>query len=102
MIVYIKTDDIYKDIAEDVKTSFDTSDCELDRPFPEGKNKKVIGLMKDELGGKIMKTFVGLRAKTYSYLINDNRENKKIAQKSVSSKENLNIKIIENLEFRSN
>ena len=70
-IVYIKTDDIYKDIAEDVETRFDTSNYELDRPLPKGKNKKVIGLMKDELGGKIMTKFVGLRAKTYSYLIDD-------------------------------
>ena len=54
-IVYIKTDDIYKDIAEDVETRFDTSNYELDRPLPKGKNKKVIGLMKDELGGQIMK-----------------------------------------------
>ena len=53
-IVYIKTDDIYKDIAEDVETRFDTSNYELDRPLPKGKNKKVIGLMKDELGRKII------------------------------------------------
>ena len=66
-IVYIKTDDIYKDIAEDVETRFDTSNYELDRPLPKGKNKKVIGLMKDELGGKIITKFVGLRAKTYNY-----------------------------------
>ena len=62
-IVYIKTDDNYKDIAEDVETRFDTSNYELEcnsteRPIPKGKNKKVIGLMKDELGRKIMTKFV--------------------------------------------
>ena len=46
-ILYITTDDIYKDIAEDVETRFDTSNYELDRPLPKGKNKKIIGLMKD-------------------------------------------------------
>ena len=76
-IVHIKTDDIYKDIAEDVETRFDTSNFEIDRPLPKGKNRKVIGLMKDELGGKIMKEFVGLRAKTYSYLKDNNDEDKK-------------------------
>ena len=61
--VYIKTDDIYKDIAKDVEKSLDASNYELDRPLPKGKNKSVIGLMKDELGGKIMIEFVGLKAK---------------------------------------
>ena len=65
-IVYLKTDDIYKDNLEDVETRFDTSNYELDRPLPKGKNKKVIGLMKGELGGKIVIKFVALRAKTYS------------------------------------
>ena len=60
-IVYIKTDDIYKDIAEDVETRFDTSNYELERPLPKGKNKKVIALMKDELGGKILTKFVELK-----------------------------------------
>ena len=82
LIVYIKADDIYKDIAEDliimiISTRFDTSNYELDRPLPKGKNKKVIGLMKGELGGKIMIKFVGLRAKTYSYLSDDDSEDKK-------------------------
>ena len=53
-IGYIKTDDTYKDIAEDAETKFDTLSYELDRPLPNGKNKKVIGLMKYELGKKIM------------------------------------------------
>ena len=67
-LVYdIKTEDFYKDIAEDVETRFDTSGYEPKRPLPIGKNKKVIGLMKDELGGKIMKEFIGLRPKMYSY-----------------------------------
>ena len=48
--VYIKTDDIYKNIAEDVETRFDASNYELERPLPKEKNQKVIELMKDELG----------------------------------------------------
>ena len=76
-IVYIKTDGIYKCIVEDVETRFDTSNYELERPLPKGKNKKVIGLIKDKLGGKIMTKFVGLREKANSYLIDDGSEDKK-------------------------
>ena len=47
-IVHIKTEDIYTDIVKDVETRFDTSNYELDRSLPKIKNKKVIGLMKDE------------------------------------------------------
>ena len=75
-VVYIKTDDIFKDIAEDVETRFDTPNYELDRLLPKRKNKKVIGLMKHELGGKIMIKFVELRAKTYSYLKDDGSKDK--------------------------
>ena len=76
-IVCTKTYGICKDIAEDVETRFDSSNYELDRPLPKGKNKKILGLKKDELGEKIMTKFVGLRAKTYSYLIDDVSEDKK-------------------------
>ena len=76
-IVYIKTDDLYKDIAEDVETRFDTSNYELGRPLPKAKYEKVTGLMEDELGGKVMTKFVGSRAKTYTYLIHDSSEDKK-------------------------
>ena len=61
-ILHVKTDNIYKDISEDVKTRYDTSNYELYKPLPEGKNK-VIGLMKNELGRKIIIKFVGLREK---------------------------------------
>ena len=57
-IVYIKTDNICKDIADDVETRFDTSNYELDRPLPKEK-KKVIGLMKNELGRKVVLKFAG-------------------------------------------
>ena len=69
LMVYTKTDHIYKDIAEDVETRFD-------RPLAKWKNKFVIGLMKDELGGTIMTQFFGLRVKAYSYLIGDGSEEK--------------------------
>ena len=76
-IMNIKTEDFYKDIANDVEKRFDTSNYEVNRPLPTGKNKKVIGLMKDELGGKLITEFVTLRPKTYLYLINDCKEDKK-------------------------
>ena len=47
-IVYVKKEDTYKDIAEDVKKRFDTSNLEVDRPSPTGKNKKAMGLMKNK------------------------------------------------------
>ena len=73
----IKTNDFYEDIANDVENRFDTSNYEVNRPLLMGKNKKVIGLMKDELGGKIITEFVTLRPKTYLYLIDDGKEDKK-------------------------
>ena len=76
-IMNIKTEDFYKDIANDVEKRFDTSNYEVDRPLPTGKDKKVIGLIKDELGGKIITEFVTLRPKTYSYLTDDCKEDKK-------------------------
>ena len=77
-IVHIKTKDFYKDIVSDVEKRFDTSNSEVNRPLPTGKNKKVVRLMKDELGGKIMTEFVALRPKTYSYLTDDCKEDKKV------------------------
>ena len=51
-IIHVKADDIYNEIAEDIEIRFDTSNYELDRPLPKGKNKKVVRLIKDELRGK--------------------------------------------------
>ena len=76
-IMNIKTNDFYKDISNDVKNRFDTSNYEVNIPLPTGKNKKVIGLMNDELGGKIITEFVTLRTKTYSFLTDDGKEDKK-------------------------
>ena len=70
-VIHIKTEDFYEDIANDVEKWFDSSnydECnsvENDkRPLPIGKNKKIIGLFKDDLGGEIMKEFLWLRTKT--------------------------------------
>ena len=76
-VMNIKTNDFYKDIANDVDKRFDTSNYEVNRPLPTRKNKKVNGLMKDELGGKIITEIITLRPKTYSYLTDDGKEDKK-------------------------
>ena len=72
----IETEDFYRDIAEDVEARFDTSGYSEDdkRPLPIGKNKKIIGLMKDESNGKIMTEFVALRAKMYAYRLLDDKK----------------------------
>ena len=77
--MHIKTEDFYKDIACDVERWFDTSNYDENdkRPLPIGKNKKVIGMFKHELGGKIMIEFCALRAKAYAYKLDDDTEKKK-------------------------
>ena len=99
-IMYIKTESFYKDIAGDVEKRFDTSnyECnstECNKTLPTGKNKKAIGLMKVELGGKTMTEFGALRPKTYSYLIDDDSESKKAkGTKKCVIKKYLNLMII--------
>ena len=94
-IVYIKTNNLYKDIADNSETRFDTSNYELDRPLLKGRNKKVIGLMKNKIDEKIITKIVGLRVKIYSFLIDDGSEDKKSkSRKKCLIKKNLNLKII--------
>ena len=76
-IIHVKTEDCYEDITNDFKKWFDTSNYDVDRPLPKGINKKVIRLMKDELGGKIIIEFIALKPKTYSYLTDDDTVYKK-------------------------
>ena len=76
-IMNLKTEDFYKNIANDVEKRFDTTNYEADRPLSTGKDKKVIGLMKDELGERVVTEFVTLRPKTYSHLTDDCKEDKK-------------------------
>ena len=78
-IPHIKAEDFYRDIANDVQRWFDTFNYNENdkRLLPIGKNKKEISFFKDELRGKIMKEFFGLRAKTYAYLMDDDSEQKK-------------------------
>ena len=78
-IIQIITEDFFEDITGDVKKWFDTSNYDENdkRLLPIGMNKRVYGFFKDELGGKIMKEFVALRAKAYAYLTDDDSENKK-------------------------
>ena len=79
LVIYDETEDFYKDIAGDVEKWFDTSayNKNYNRPLPIGKNKKVIGLFKDKLGGKVMTEFIALRAKAYAYITEDGSVHKR-------------------------
>ena len=70
-IIYVETDDFYKDISNDVNKWFDTSNYskDIDRPLEKGKNTKIIAKFKDELGGLVMSRFSAHGAKTYTFLI---------------------------------
>ena len=76
LVYQIRTDDFYTDITSEVPARFDTSAHRSDRPQVTGLNKKVIGLMKDEMGGDIIEEFVSLRPKLYSYRVGS-KEHKK-------------------------
>ena len=76
-IIFIKINDIYKDIRKDFETRCSAPNCESDQLLPNGKNRNVIDLMKDELDRQIMKEFVRLGAETYSNLVDDGSEDKK-------------------------
>ena len=79
LVLILKPKIFFEDISNHVERWFDTSDYDKKNkiPLPIGKNKKVPGLFKDELGGKIIKEFVALRAEAYSYLDDDGKEYKK-------------------------
>ena len=88
-IIHIKTKDFYKDIADDVKNRYDTLNYKVDRPLPKGMNEKVISLMKNELGGKIITEFIAIRPKTYCYLKDDDKNVEKDKRtKKMSNKRN--------------
>ena len=78
-IINIITEDFFQDISNDVEKWFDTSNFDKNdkRPLPIGKNKKVPGLFKDELGGKIIIELITLGPKTYAYLDDDSNDHKK-------------------------
>ena len=79
LMYHIKTKDFYKDIDPDVRDKFDTSDYPSVHPsgIITGANKKVIGMFKDEVAGKQITHFVGLRPKLYSFKVEDEKELKK-------------------------
>ena len=87
----IRTEDFYKVRHDDVTEWFDTSNYNDTHPsgIPTGKNKKVIGMMKDEAGGKQITEFVGLRSKLYAYKMDSGKEDKKCkgVKKGVVKKE---------------
>ena len=101
-VIHVKTEYFYKDIVNSVEKWFDTSNYDEndERPLPVGKNKKVLGLFKDKLGGKIMKVFVRVRVKTWAYLMDYESEKKKAkrTEKSIIKKD-LMVKNYENCLF---
>ena len=88
---HIRTDDFYSDISLDIEDKFDTSDYLPDHKsgILTGVNKKVIGMFKDEVAGKQITHFVGLRPKLYSFKIEDCHEVRKCKgiKKNVVKKE---------------
>ena len=107
LIYDIRTNDFYADIEYDVADRLNTGRYVPDRPLPVGLNKKVIGLMKDELGGKVMGEFVTLGPKMYAYKVG-NSESKRckgikkcVVRKTISFKDYKNCLFIGETSHRS-
>ena len=101
LIMNIKTKDFYKDIAQDVEERFDTSNYDVDRPLPKGKNKKVIGLMKDELRQKcVIKKM--LKFEDYKKCLSDNEPMLKSQQRFKSENDEVYSENINKIALISN
>lgn len=99
-IVYVKSEDVFADLAGDFEHRFDTSNYKVERPLPIGENKKVISLIEYELDGKIMKVFVALRPNVYRYLSENECEagfDLTFQKRSVSFPNENNAKLILNI-----
>ena len=108
LVYHLKTEDFYADIVDDVPARFNTSGYCPNRPLPVGLNEKVIGLMKEELGGAIMTEFVTLRPKLYSYKMLDGSEDKKckgirkcIVKKTLTFEDYMTCLFSDSTEYRS-
>ena len=110
LLYEIETEDFYKDISGDVKDRFDTSDYPENHPsgIPTGINKKVVGMMKDEEAGKVINEFVGLRAKLYSFKMDEGKENKRckgikkgVVEKSITHGDYLKCLITGKEQYRT-
>ena len=106
----IQTEDFYEDISPDVEKLFDTSNYPKDHPssIPTGCNKKVIGMFKDEAGGKQIRKFVGLRAKLYALKMDNDEEDKKckgvkknVVKKQITFDDYVNCLFTEKSQLRS-
>ena len=100
----IETEDLYRDISSDVHKKFDISNFAKDHKsvIPTGVNKKVIGMMKDEAGGKQITEFVGLRSKLYSFKIEEKDEKKCKGVKKSEVKRTINFKNYKDCRFTGN
>ena len=85
LIVHVQTDDLYKDMAQNLD-DYDTSNYSPGHPLFSTANKKIIGKFKDELGGKVMTEFIGIRPKMYSYVGEESGKRAKGVKKSVLCK----------------
>ena len=85
VIIHVQTEDIYADMSLNADL-YDTSNYSPGHPLYSDQNKKIIGKLKDELGGKVMTEFIGIRPKMYSYVGEESGKRAKGVKKSVLCK----------------
>ena len=111
LMYLIRTDDVYKDISPNVQDMFDTSEYPVNHPsgIPTGLNKKVLGMFKDKVKGRQFDEFVGLRAKLYTYKMDEGQEAKKkrkgiakgVAKNNISFDDYKDCLFSRNVRYRS-
>ena len=101
LMYQVYTADIYQDMKEHAQL-FDTSDYPKEHPCYSVANKKVIGKMKDEANSFLISEFVGLRAKMYSFVLDDPSKDKfKKHQKAKGIKRNVVSRCLTHEKFKS-